>query len=162
MQKGIEYYPLSQNLTWLELIAKWHHTQWGYLRPAETLQDVRTLYLGRLQRDQLPVTYVLCKEDAPVGMFSLLHNTYPFFQDTSIPVLNHLFIAQPYRGRGFFKLTMNFVNQIAAQMGFKEICGFTIDKRLNRLYEQLDCYCVGESVFLAHKIFLFRKFITSF
>jgi hypothetical protein len=94
-------------------------------------------------------------------MFSLLRNTYPFFEHPSIPVLNHVFIAQPYRGRGFFKLLMQFVDQVAGQMKFKEICGFTMDKRLNRLYEQVNCCCLGESVFLARKIFLFQKFITS-
>src|SRR5262245_38437558 len=156
MQKELEFYPLNQKLAWLEQIATWHHAHWGYLRPAETLEDVRTLYRGRLQTDQLPITYVLCKNHALAGKFSLLQNTYPFFEQASTPVLNHVYIAQPYRGRGLFKLLIQFVEHIAAQMKFKEVYGFTMDKRLNRLYEQVNCCCIGESVFLERKIFLFQ------
>lgn len=161
MKNGIEWYSLVEKKAWLEQIVHWHYAQWGYLRPAENLDDIQKLYQQRLNPYVLPMTQVLGFNNKPAGMFSLLHNTYDFFEDHTVPVLNHLFIAQPYRSYGLFKLVMHKVDKLVSQMKFKAICGFTINKRLNVLYENFGYYRIGESIFLGHKIFLFHKQILS-
>lgn len=158
---GISWHLLVEKKSWLKTIAGWHYEQWGYLRPEQSLCDVEKIYQSRLSLNQLPITYILSFRNQAIGMFSLLQNTYDFFHDHKIPILNNVFILKPYRNINSFRLMLRQIDAVANHLNIKEICGFTINKKLNVLYTRLGCFQRGEGIFLNRKIFLFYRPILS-
>ena len=49
---------IADHLDRIDLIARWHFAEWGYLDPSNTLEAWTVGLRQRTRRDQIPTTYV--------------------------------------------------------------------------------------------------------
>ena len=93
----IEY--LADHREFIPIVARWHHAEWGHLRPGETVED-RT---ARVEREcghcQIPTTFIAAAGPQPLGSASLIEHDMGTRPELS-PWLSGVFVAPEHRRRG--------------------------------------------------------------
>jgi GNAT superfamily N-acetyltransferase len=117
----LEY--LADQVSHLPLLAKWHHAQFGYLNPANTVERYVERLTASLQKSELPMTFVALRDDTLFGSASLVAQTitHPHLS----PWLSSVYVDPAYRGRGIASALIGTVERAAAGMGFEKIYLFT-------------------------------------
>ena len=110
----VEY--LADRYEFIPIVARWHHTEWGHLRPGETVEDRAV----RVERDcghrEVPTTFVALAGDQCLGSASLVAcdmDTRP----TLTPWLSGVFVAPEHRRRGIGAALVERVVQEAQALG---------------------------------------------
>ena len=93
----IEY--LADHPEFLATLAKWHHAEWGYLRPGDSAEARIARLQGSANRDRIPLTVVGLDDRVLLGSASLvLHD-----MDTRLelsPWLASVFVGADHRRQG--------------------------------------------------------------
>ena len=93
----VEY--LADRHEFIPIVARWHHTEWGHLRPGETVED----RVVRVERDcghrEVPTTFVALAGDQCLGSASLVACDMDI-RPTLTPWLSGVFVAPEHRRRG--------------------------------------------------------------
>jgi GNAT superfamily N-acetyltransferase len=100
----------------MHTVARWHHAEWGHLRPGETLKD----RIARVQRDcghcQIPTTFIATAGPQPLGSASLTEHDMATRPELS-PWLSDVFVAREHRRRGIGAALVERVVQEAWALG---------------------------------------------
>lgn len=62
---------LSNQPLFIDAIAEWLHSEWGWFTPELTLDDRRARLARQLTSDHLPIVFVAHEGDKPLGTASL-------------------------------------------------------------------------------------------
>jgi GNAT superfamily N-acetyltransferase len=117
----IEY--LADHLSHLPQLATWHHAEFGYLNPANTVERYVERLTASLQRSDLPTTFIALRDDTLLGSASLVRQTitHPHLS----PWLSSVYVDPRHRGGGIASALVGRVETAAAEMGSDRIYLFT-------------------------------------
>ena len=110
----VEY--LADRREFIPTVARWHYTEWGHLRPGETVEDRAV----RVERDcghcEIPTTFVALAGDQCLGSASLVACDMDI-RPTLTPWLSGVFVAPEHRRRGIGAALVERVVQEARALG---------------------------------------------
>jgi GNAT superfamily N-acetyltransferase len=110
----VEY--LADRREFIPTVARWHHTEWGHLRPGETVEDRAV----RVERDcghrEIPTTFVAAAGHQCLGSASLVVCDMDI-RPTLTPWLSGVFVAPEHRRRGVGAALVERVVQEARALG---------------------------------------------
>ena len=130
MKRGIELciLPLAECQTAIPALARWHHREWAWLNPGDTVERRARRLRGQcLGRNPLPATWVALAEGRPLGSASLVAqdmDTRPGFT----PWLATVFVEPVHRGRGIGGALVRRVGEEAGRFGYRDLYLFTPDR----------------------------------
>jgi N-acetylglutamate synthase-like GNAT family acetyltransferase len=140
---------LANHPSFIPTLAHWHHAQWSYLRPEDTLERRTTRMKTRLGKKQIPTTFVAYEttEDGTeivIGSASLLAQDLDTRPELS-PWLASVYVAEEYRRRGIGSALVRRAVKEAAALGVETLYLFTPDRE--QFYKRLGWFVVERCVF---------------
>jgi len=115
--------PLADHPELLPTLAAWHHAEWAYLRPGDTLEA----RIGRMQAicaDSDQQIFIALIDGQLVGSAMLLSEDMDTRPDLS-PWLGGVYTAEAFRSRGVGSALVRHVVQYAAARGIRRLYLFT-------------------------------------
>jgi predicted N-acetyltransferase YhbS len=127
----LEY--LADHVPHLPQLAEWHHAEFGYLNPANTVERYVERLNASLRKSELPTTFVALRDDTLLGSASLVRQTITH-QHLS-PWLSSVYVDPVHRGGGIASALVGRVELAAAEFGSGKIYLFTPSSE--KLYARL-------------------------
>lgn len=125
---------LADTPQYIPLLAEWHHSQWGSLENAPTLEQRQQRLHEHLQRQALPTTFVAWHQGQPIGCASLVANDMTALPEW-IPWLASVYVLPEMRRRGIGAQLVERVAAEAALLGYPRLYLYTLDQM--HFYAQL-------------------------
>jgi N-acetylglutamate synthase-like GNAT family acetyltransferase len=130
---------LADHPAFIPILARWHHAQWSYLRPEDTLESRTERMKTRLGKRQIPTTFVAydAAEDGKetvIGSASLYVHDLDTRPDLS-PWLAAVYVAEEHRRQGIGSDLVRRAVREAAELGVQRLYLFTPDQE--RFYARL-------------------------
>jgi predicted N-acetyltransferase YhbS len=125
---------LARHLHHLSTLAAWHHAQWGYLHPGETVMDRSARLRRQAQTDAMPLAVVALQGGQPLGSASLVQHDMDTHPEWS-PWLASVYVASPYRRQGIGTALVERIVGEARRMDVERMYLFTPDRA--SFYRQL-------------------------
>jgi GNAT superfamily N-acetyltransferase len=146
----LEY--LADHVSHLPRLAKWHHAEFGYLNPANTVERYVERLTSSLQTPDLPTTLTALRDDTLLSA-SLVRQTitHPHLS----PWLSSVYVDPQYRGGGIASALVGRVEQVAAEIGAEKIYLFTPSSE--KLYAGLGWRLMEYSRYQGLKIAIMSK-----
>lgn len=116
------------------LLAEWFYQEWSFMYPGWTVSDFGRMINRRTNRDRLPLIFVACRGDEPVGMVSMKRH------DKGAPArlgpwITSLYVREDLRRKGIGRMLMSAAEEKARRLGIREL--FLITYRLEPFYRRL-------------------------
>ena len=127
-------------------LAAWIFNEWSCLYPGATLRDFNDLLGERINKKSLPLTLVAIEAGEPVGTASLKAFDMETRSDLT-PWLTSLYVAKPWRKRGFGSSLVKAIEQKAAELGMQKLFLFTADAALVPLFYAKLGWVITEKTF---------------
>jgi GNAT superfamily N-acetyltransferase len=134
VQLEVQLSYLAETSELIPLLAEWHHTQWGTLVGARTLEQRMARLKHHLQRNAIPTTFVAWVNQQPVGSASLVANDMEVLAEW-IPWLANVYVLPEFRRQGIGARLVQRVASEAANLGYPRLYLYTLDQM--HLYEWL-------------------------
>ncbi|MBD3670108.1 MAG: GNAT family N-acetyltransferase [Gammaproteobacteria bacterium] len=115
---------LAEHPEAIPTLAGWSQSEWGYLYPGRSQEDVEAAITQRLNTDRVPFTLVAHDEDELLGSVSLVENdmeTHPHLS----PWIASLYVREEHRGQGIGKQLLKATEERARAIGIKTLYLFT-------------------------------------
>src|SRR5437867_10096139 len=108
---AMEFVYLADHLRFLPMLAEWHHGEWGYIRPGDTVEERQKRLKAECGHLQIPTTIIAIENGEALGSISLLEDDMDTHKHLS-PWLASLFVVPQKRGRGIgAKLVMRLAEE---------------------------------------------------
>jgi GNAT superfamily N-acetyltransferase len=137
----VEY--LADRRECIPTVARWHHTEWGHLRPGETVEDRAVRVERECGHREVPTTFVALAGDECLGSASLVACDMDI-RPALTPWLSGVFVAPEHRRRGVGAALVERVVQEARALGKPRLYLYTPGS--GALYLRLG-WCVAERTF---------------
>jgi len=123
---------LADHQSFIPTLVRWHHAQWSYLRPGDTIEDRTARIQTQLGRKQIPTTFVAYETteggaETVIGSASLLVHDLDTRPDLS-PWLASVYVAEEHRRQGVGSALVRRAVQEAAELGIERLYLFTPDR----------------------------------
>ncbi len=118
----------------LSVLAGWHHGEWGYLHPGDTVEKRAERMKAHLGVKQVPTTFVALTDGEPVGSASLVGYDMESREDLT-PWLASVYVVPEYRRRGVGSALVKRVVEEARTLDIETLYLFTWGRE--RLYARL-------------------------
>jgi predicted N-acetyltransferase YhbS len=128
----IEY--LADHPEFISTVAQWHHEEWSYLRPGDTIEARTVRLLAECGRGQIPTTFVAFSDGKLFGSAMLIAHDMDTRMDLT-PWLAGVFVAPDCRRQGIGSALVRHVVEFAANLGVKRLYLFTPDAE--QMYSRL-------------------------
>ena len=140
---------LADHQAFIPTLVHWHHAQWSYLRPGDTIEGRTARMQTHLGKRQIPTTFVAYEttEDGAevvVGSASLYVHDLDTRPDLS-PWLASVYVAEEHRRQGIGSALVRRAVQEAAELGVERLYLFTPDQE--QLYKRLGWFVVERCLF---------------
>jgi GNAT superfamily N-acetyltransferase len=119
----IEY--LADHPEFITTIARWHHKEWGHLRPGETVQDRAARVECDCGHRAIPTTFVALADHQVLGSASLVKHDMDIRPNLS-PWLSGVFVAPEHRQCGIGAALVRRVTQEALALGAPHLYLYTL------------------------------------
>jgi len=93
----IEY--LADHPEALSTLAQWQHSEWGHIRPGDTVEARRARLQSYSNRDRIPLTVVALEDGEVLGSASLIAHDMETRMELT-PWLASVFVGESYRRKG--------------------------------------------------------------
>jgi predicted N-acetyltransferase YhbS len=150
----LEY--LADHVPHLPQLAEWHHAEFGYLNPANTVERYVERLNASLRKSELPTTFVALRDDTLLGSASLVRQAITH-QHLS-PWLSSVYVDPVHRGGGIASALVGRVELAAAELGSGKIYLFTPSSE--KLYARLGWEFMEYSSHHGLKIAIMSKVLT--
>jgi predicted N-acetyltransferase YhbS len=141
----------------IPVLAGWIYEEWSYLYPGTTLLDFEGLFLERINKKSLPLTFVAIEAGEPIGTVSLK----AFDMETKselTPWITSLHVAEPWRRRGIGSSLVKAIEQKAAELGFRKLFLFTtVDAHVDPFYKRLGWSVKERTTYHSYPVILMEK-----
>jgi GNAT superfamily N-acetyltransferase len=114
----IEY--LADRAEFMHTVARWHHDEWGHLRPNETVEDRVAQVERACGHCEVPTTFVALVEDQLLGSASLVEHDMTTRPELS-PWLSGVFVAPQHRRHEIGAALVERVVQEAHTLGTQRL-----------------------------------------
>lgn len=111
----------------LEQLAEWHHREWAYLNPGQSLADRIEEMSAHLHAEIIPGTFIAKEGHELVGSAALLESDMDIHKDLS-PWLASVFVSPNHRGKGVGASLVKHLMAVAKESGIGELYLFTPSK----------------------------------
>jgi len=118
----IEY--LADRREFIPTVARWHHAEWGHLRPSETVKDRVARVEHACGHCEIPTTFVALVGDQLLGSASLEEHDMTTRPELS-PWLSGVFVAPEHRRCGVGAALVERAVQEARTLGAQRIYLYT-------------------------------------
>ena len=122
----IEY--LADNIALIPIIAHWHHEEWGYFNPGDSVEKRITNLQTHLGREQIPTTFISLSGGILLGSASLIAHDMDTRMDLS-PWLASIYVLPENRGQGIGTALVERVIEEAVELGIETLYLFTPDRK---------------------------------
>jgi len=122
----IEY--LVDNIALVPIIAHWHHEEWGYFNPGDSVEKRITNLQTHLGREQIPTTFISLSGGILLGSASLIAHDMDTRMDLS-PWLASIYVLPENRGQGIGTALVERVIEEAVELGIETLYLFTPDRK---------------------------------
>jgi len=135
---------LADHRAFIPVLAHWHHAQWSYLCPGDSVARRITRLQAHLGKTQIPTTFVAYStaEDGAeivVGSASLIAQDMDTRPELS-PWLASVYVAAEHRRQGIGSVLVRRVAQEATTLGVEKLYLFTPDQE--RFYAHLGWHVI--------------------
>lgn len=153
--------PLAACQQYTDLIVSWYDDAWGHLRPNKP-DHSRLLYKGQLNTMSIPIAYVVFQDELPIGIFSLVPNTFEV-GNPNITMLNNIYVLSNKRGLGVGKEIVKIAENIANKnFGIQILQIGTTEFSLVKFYENLVWSFTGKEILEdKHIVYMLQKNIST-
>ena len=115
---------LADHLEYLPILAAWHHGEWGYIRPGDTV-EARQLRLGKeCGHGEVPTTVIALENGTLLGSAMLIESDMETRKELS-PWLASVFVAPESRRRGIGAALVQRIIHEARALGFPRLYLYT-------------------------------------
>jgi GNAT superfamily N-acetyltransferase len=121
----IEY--LADNVALIPIIARWHHEEWGYFNPGDSVEKRIATLQTHLGRNQIPTTFVSLSKGILLGSASLVPHDMDTRMDLS-PWLASMYVTPEHRSRGIGTALVQRVLEEAVELSVETLYLFTPDR----------------------------------
>src|ERR1051325_5200781 len=90
---------LADHPEFIPAVARWHHGEWSYLRPGDTLEARIVRLRDSCGHRQIPTVVIALEGKAALGSAMLIDHDMDTRMELT-PWLAGVFVAPDYRGRG--------------------------------------------------------------
>lgn len=132
----------------LNTLANWHHQQWSYLNPGESINDRINKMQPCLNSNLIPSTFI-AKDKALLGSAALVANDMETYPQLS-PWLASVYVAPAHRNKGIGTKLVHHVMQQAKHHALSELFLFTPDK--TDFYKRLGWKVIKEESYHGEKV----------
>ena len=115
---------LKDALQHLHTLAKWHHNEWAYLNPEETLPERIDRMASDFEEALIPSTFIAIEGDKLIGSAALAEADMGSYKPLS-PWLASVFVRPSYRKQGIGSSLVKHVMATAQKNGITELYLFT-------------------------------------
>lgn len=115
---------LADHPEFISEVARWHHEEWSYIRPGDTI-EARTIRLrAECGRGEIPTTFVAFSNSTALGSAMLIAHDMETHMDLT-PWLASVFVEPDHRRQGIASALIGHVVECAARLGVKRLYLFT-------------------------------------
>ncbi len=111
----------------IPILAKWHHSQWGYMNPGGSVEVRITSMQQHLQKERIPTTFVALEGERVLGSASLVEEDMDTRPDLR-PWLASVYVDESLRGGGIGSALVQRVTEEARKIGETQLFLFTPDR----------------------------------
>jgi len=122
----IEY--LADNIALVPIIAHWHHEEWGYFNPGDSIEKRIANLQTHLGRKQIPATFISLSGGILLGSASLIAHDMDTRMDLS-PWLANVYVTPEHRSQGIGTALVQRVIKEAVELGIETLYLFTPDRK---------------------------------
>jgi predicted N-acetyltransferase YhbS len=115
---------LADHPEYVETVALWHHGEWAYLRPGDTLEKRLVRLRADCGRQDIPITYVATESGEVLGSAMLIAHDMDSHMEWT-PWLAGVFVAQQKRATGIGAALVRHVMRAAADLGISVLYLYT-------------------------------------
>lgn len=133
----------------LKQLAHWHHAEWSYLNPGQSLDARIQKMQAYLDDEFLPSTWVAHKDGQPVGSAAIVKQDMDIHLDKS-PWLASVFVSPEFREQGTGSVLVRQVMEAARQQGVETLWLYTPDKA--SFYQRLGWSVFSEEEYHGHPV----------
>jgi GNAT superfamily N-acetyltransferase len=121
---GMKIELLADHPEYVEPVARWHHGEWAYLRPGDTLEKRLVRLRADCGRQVIPITCVATEGGAVLGSAMLIAHDMDTHMEWT-PWLAGVFVAQEKRGTGIGAALVRHAMRAAADLGIAVLYLYT-------------------------------------
>jgi N-acetylglutamate synthase-like GNAT family acetyltransferase len=110
---------LADHPNFVSKVAFWSYNEWNHLFPLQTYKDALRDFSGYLNRERLPLTFIVIENNEVIGTASLV-------QDDELPGYGHLtpwiasvYVTEENRGRGIGRLLVRHSLKAVKRLGIR-------------------------------------------
>ncbi len=135
---------LSDHLEFVDTLAQWHHKEWAYLRPGDTLEARITRLRADCGREEIPTVFVAVSGGTLLGSAMLIDHDMDTRMDLS-PWLAGVFVAPDHRRQGIGSALVRRVVECATTLGVTRLYLYT--PSAERLYSKLGWSALERTIY---------------
>jgi len=117
---------LANHMEFIEQLAAWHHNQWAYLHPGETLEERTERLRGKCTPGGIPPMLVAYDGTELIGSAEPVEHDMDVRRDLR-PWLASVFVSRRHRGKGIATQLVNRAEQEARKAGQTQLYLYTPD-----------------------------------
>ena len=139
-------------------LAAWFLDEWGFFVPGATLRTFADRLQQHLNRDQLPIAFIVTEGVDLLGTASLRQYDMDTRRNLS-PWIGGVYVAAPFRKHGVGGELVRLVEGKAAELGFRVLHLFTFDKEA--FYARRGWHVLERTSYRGHAVTVMDKVIGS-
>jgi GNAT superfamily N-acetyltransferase len=125
---------LADHLEFVHTLAQWHHKEWAYLRPGDSLEAREARLRAACGHEEIPTIFVALSHNTLLGSAMLIEHDMETRMELS-PWLAGVFVAPEHRRHGIGSALVRRVVECATTLGVRRLYLYT--PSAERLYSQL-------------------------
>jgi GNAT superfamily N-acetyltransferase len=119
---------VKNNMEYIDSIADFMFHEWGHHRKGTTVERYYNYLSDKDNTDKIPLTLIAKSEgNELLGFASLVISDMEINKNLS-PWISGVFVLPEHRGKGYGKLLINSIEQLASDFGYDKLFLFTFDK----------------------------------
>jgi predicted N-acetyltransferase YhbS len=138
----------------IPILAQWVYEEWHPYDVSLTKEILIQSFVTRLNENKIPISFVVLKNDIPIGIISLKKETAPEFSDfpeNSI-WMGSLIVAPEERNQGVDQELLKFGQTIARQFGYEKLYLYISNPAYVNWYLNRGADVIDERPFRNHRI----------
>jgi predicted N-acetyltransferase YhbS len=142
-------------------LAEWIYEEWHSYDASLTKEKLIHAFSMRLNNDRIPLTFVVLKNDLPIGVISLKRETAPEFTDfpeNSI-WMGSLHVLPEERNQGLSHELLKLVQVVAKGFGYENLYLYISNPEYVRWYLNKGASLIEERSFRNHRIAIMQFFL---
>lgn len=143
----IEY--LADHPEAITVLAQWQHSEWGHVRPRDTVEKRATRLRSWSNRDRIPLTAVALEGNNVLGSASLIEHDMQTRMELA-PWLAGVFVGEAYRRRGIGAQLVRRIMEEAQRLKVPILYLYTVHSE--KFYATLGWKKIERTSYLEHDV----------